>query len=61
MGVHEEPRFSMYWNTDFNIGPVHPIAGHISLRRFQQIKRYCHISSEQSDKANSLHLLSNKI
>jgi hypothetical protein len=35
MGVHEEPRFSMYWNTDFNIGPVHPITGHISLRRFQ--------------------------
>jgi hypothetical protein len=34
MGVYEEPRFSMYWNTDFNTGPLHPIADHISLRRF---------------------------
>jgi hypothetical protein len=61
MGVYEEPEVSMYWNTDFNIGPLHSIPTHISLRRFQQIKRYCHISSEQSDKTNGLHLPSNKI
>jgi hypothetical protein len=61
MGVHEEPEVPMYWNTDFKTGPLHPIPTHISLRRFQQIKRYCHISSKQSDRANGLHLPNNKI
>jgi hypothetical protein len=26
MGVHEEPVIEMYWNTDFNKGPLHTIA-----------------------------------
>ena len=41
MGVHKEPQIEMYWNTDFNKGPLHSIPKHISLRRFEQIKRYC--------------------
>lgn len=61
MGVHKEPEVSVYWNTDLNTGPIHSISTHISLRRFQQIKRYCHISSEQSDKTKGLHLPDNKI
>jgi hypothetical protein len=61
MGVHEEPEVSLYWNTDFNIGPIHTISTHISLHRFQQIKRYCHISCEQSDQAKGFHLPENKI
>ena len=44
MGIHEEPDIKMYWNTDFNKGPLHTIPNHISLRRYEQIKRYCHIS-----------------
>jgi hypothetical protein len=35
MGVYKEPEVSMYWNTDFNTGPLHPISTYISLRRFQ--------------------------
>ena len=61
MGVHEEPQIEMYWNTDFNTGPLHTIANHISLCRFEQIKRYCHISCPDSDESKGYHLSSNKI
>jgi hypothetical protein len=61
MGVHEEPRIEMYWNTDFNKGPLHSISNHMSLNRFQQIKRYCHISNSEYDQEQGYHLPSNKI
>jgi hypothetical protein len=61
MGIHKEPRIDMYWNTDFNKGPLHSIPSHISLRRFEQIKRYCHISCPESDQQKRYHLPSNKI
>jgi len=61
MGVHDEPQYDMYWNTDFNKGPLHTISSHISLRRFEQIKRYCHISCSESDKQKGYHLPGNKI
>jgi hypothetical protein len=51
----------MYWNTDFNKGPLHSIPSHISLRRFEQIKRYCHISCPISDQQRGYYLPSNKI
>jgi hypothetical protein len=60
MGIHEEPDTSMYWNSDFNKGPLHSIPCHISLRRYQQIKRYCHISRSRSDESTGYHLPSNK-
>jgi hypothetical protein len=60
MGVHDEPRIDMYWNTSFNKGPLHSIQPHISLCRFQQIKRYCHISNSEHDQEQGLHLPSNK-
>jgi hypothetical protein len=61
MGIHKEPQIPMYWNTDFNQGPLHSISSHISLRRFEQIKRYCHISCLDSDQKEGYHLPSNKI
>ena len=61
MGVHEEPQIRMYWNADFNKGPLHSISSHISLYRFEQIKRYCHISCPESDQRVGYHLLSNKV
>ena len=61
MGIHEEPQVEMYWNTDFNKGPLHSISNHISLRRFEQIKRYCHISCPESDSNSGYHLPMNKI
>jgi hypothetical protein len=35
MGIHDEPQIEMYWNTDFNRGPLHSITNHISLCRFE--------------------------
>ena len=61
MGVHNKPSLNMYWNTDFNKGPLHSIATHISLVRFEQIKRYCHISNSEQDKEQGYNLPSNKI
>jgi hypothetical protein len=29
MGVHKEPQIEMYWNIDFNKGPLHSISKHI--------------------------------
>jgi hypothetical protein len=60
MGVHAEPEIAMYWNTDFNKGPLHSITTHISLYRFEQIKRYCHISCPESDERAGYHLPTNK-
>jgi len=51
----------MYWNIDFNQGPLYSISSHMSLRRFEQIKRYCHISCDETDKREGYHLPSNKI
>jgi hypothetical protein len=61
MGVYHEPQSEMYWNTDFNKGPIHTISNHISLRRFEQIKRYCHISCSETDEQNGYHSPDNKI
>ncbi|KIM92469.1 hypothetical protein OIDMADRAFT_62577 [Oidiodendron maius Zn] len=60
MGIHEEPDISMYWNSDPNKGPIHTIKTHISLIRFEQIKRYCHISNSEHDKLAGFELPSNK-
>jgi hypothetical protein len=61
MGVHIEPQVELYWNTDFSKGPLHTISTHISLCRFEQIKRYCHISCPEKDEQEGYHLPSNKI
>jgi len=61
MGVHEEPQTEIYWNMDFNKGPLHPITTHISLNRFEQIKRFCHISCLDNDERNGFHLPTNKV
>jgi hypothetical protein len=34
IGVYDEPKVSMYWNIDFNIGPLYLIPTYILLRRF---------------------------
>jgi hypothetical protein len=35
MEVHNEPQSEMYWNTDFNKGPIYMISSHISLCCFE--------------------------
>jgi hypothetical protein len=61
IGVHDEPKLDMYWNTDFNKGPLHTISTYISLYRFEQIKRFCHISYPESNERAGYHLPKNKI
>jgi len=60
IGVHYEPSIEMYWNSDFNKGPLHTITSYITIVRFQQIKRYCHISNPIVDEEAGRHLPSNK-
>ncbi len=60
MGVYEEPRIGLYWNTDFNKGPLHLISKYVSLCHFKQIKRYCHISCPEQDQ-KEYYLPKNKI
>jgi hypothetical protein len=61
MGIYKEPQIRMYWNSDFNKGPLYSIVSHIPLRRFEQIKRYCYISCPRGDEQAGYHLPSNKI
>ena len=35
MGVYNKPLLDMYWNTDFNKGPLHLIPTYISLNCFK--------------------------
>ena len=61
IGVHDEPQVEIYWNADFNKGPLHSISTHISLCRFEQIKRYYYISCPESDERAGYYLPSNKV
>jgi hypothetical protein len=49
MGMHKEPQIEDYWNTNIQLGPLHTIPSHISLYRFEQIKRFLHISDAEDD------------
>ena len=49
MGIHKEPQIKDYWNTDIHLGLLHTIPFHMSLRRFEQIKRFLHISDAEDD------------
>ena len=61
IGIHIAPNIETYWNTDRSKAPLHTISLHISLRRFEQIKRYLHISCSETDKFKGLDKRDNKI
>jgi hypothetical protein len=61
MGVHSEPNTALYWNTDPARGPIHTIPSYLSLRRFEQIKRYLHISCAETDMSKGMNDPNNKI
>lgn len=61
MGVHIAPNIETYWNTDRSKAPLHTIPLHIPIRRYQQIKRYLHISCSESDRTDGLTEADNKI
>jgi uncharacterized protein (DUF779 family) len=49
IGIHKEPQIKDYWNTDIYLGPLHTIPFYISLRRFEQIKRFFYVSDAKND------------
>jgi hypothetical protein len=49
IGVHKETQVEDYWNTNIQAGPLHTIARYISLRRFEQVKRFLYISNVEED------------
>ena len=49
MGLHLESSIPEFWNTDPLKGPIHEqVSKHISLKRWQQIDRFFHISKPTS-------------
>jgi len=44
MGIHDSKRTDFYWRNDISSGPIHTPQLYMSLNRFEQIKRYLHIS-----------------
>lgn len=44
MGIFSAPTLEDYWKHD-GLHPTHPITAYMSLNKFQQIKRYLHISA----------------
>ena len=43
MGVHSSPAVRDYWRHD-GLNPAHPISEHMGQTRFEEIKRYFHVS-----------------
>jgi hypothetical protein len=43
MGVHRSPAIPDYWRHD-GLSPTHPITNYMSQTRFEQVKRYFHVS-----------------
>ena len=44
MGVHREPNFRIYWKTPKPNGPVHTLSKHMTLNRYENLRRFLHIS-----------------
>jgi hypothetical protein len=44
MGVHKEPNHMIYWETLKLNGPIHAISKHMSLNRYENLRRYLHVS-----------------
>lgn len=53
MGVDKSPKTEDYWRKPDGCSTVHPFDEHISLGRFQQIKRYLHISRPEASDLDS--------
>jgi hypothetical protein len=49
MGIHNSKRTDLYWKNDIESGPIHTPQLYMSLTRFEQIKRYLHISQPLGD------------
>ena len=45
MGLHKSYSETVYWNQKPEQGPIHTVSSHMSLKLYQAIKRYLHISN----------------
>ena len=53
MGLHKSYAEHVYWRTDISQGPLHTCALHMSLNRYQAIKRYIHIAPVDPTNTNT--------
>lgn len=53
MGVHREPNYTMYWETPKPNGPIHALSKHMSLNRYENLRRYLHVSKPASEMSES--------
>jgi hypothetical protein len=53
MGAHDSRRADLYWQNDPNQGPIHMPQRYMTLKRFEQIKRYLHISNPKTKAKNN--------
>ena len=53
MGVHNSPAVQDYWRHD-GLNPAHPISEHMGQTRFEEIKRYFHVSPPDRPKETPL-------
>lgn len=44
MGVHKEPNYSIYWEKGKTDAPLHTISTHMTLNRYENLRRYIHVS-----------------
>jgi hypothetical protein len=53
MGVHREPNYTIYWETPKSNGPIHTLSKHMSLNRYENLRRYLHVSKPASKMSES--------
>ena len=54
MGIHKVPSVRMYWNHDLTKGSIHTVSLHIGLKRFEQLRRWFHVSDPRSTGPDSV-------
>jgi hypothetical protein len=52
MGIHRSPRVDLCWWQDIQRGPLQSPRHYMTLKRFEQIKRFLHVSRSEADIAN---------
>jgi hypothetical protein len=44
IGIHREPNYRIYWETSKPNGPIHALSKHMTLNRYENLRRFLHIS-----------------
>jgi hypothetical protein len=44
IGVHREPQYPIYWETEKEDGPIYLISTHMTRNQYKNLQRYLHIS-----------------